>query len=614
MTPPHTPHDGQTTDLKENVMLTVSVLITAAMLVWLFRLSHYGIDLTDESLHLIWMAHPFRYEESTSQYGFMYHSIYVLLAGDIAALRQINILVTFALAWALCWVVLRTTFGAQGSGKARFVALAASLATVSLLFLNSWVPTPSYYSLTLQSLLIAATGLLLCEKKTSASSIAGWLLLGVGGWLAFMAKPTTAAALAACAVVYLLAAAKLNFRLLAIAAATSAALLCLSAWAIDGSIAGFIDRLRGGVEAARLLGGGHTLTELLRIDRFTLALKAKLLFLVTLTLAVSAACLGQAKNKWLAGAGIVATMLLAALSLVVIFRAFPGRLYAGKFQELLILAVPVSSVVIAGVLLRLKGLRRLDRAHIALALVFLMLPHAYAFGTNGNYWIIGAHAGLFWILGGIAILGPLGSSAGLHAILVPLALAGQLVTVALINTGITTPYRQPEPLWRNGYVAEFGNSGQRLVLSNDFGRYIDVAVKTAMAAGFKKDTPVIDLTGQSPGILYAMGADNIGQAWMIGGYPGSDALAEASLKKVPCTKLARAWLLLEEDGPRHISSDVLRIYNADLSKDFEVASSFQTAPGVGGYETPPRLQKVLKPIRSFEAANTACAARKSEHS
>lgn len=608
MTPIPTPVDTPVTDIKEKVLLAASALVTVIMLAWLLRLSHYGIDLTDESFYLVWMAHPYRYGESVSQYGFIYHPIYVLLNGNVTALRQFNILFTFVLAWVLCGVFLRSTFAASALGKTRLAVIAASVATISLLFLNTWLPTPSYYGLTLQSLLIAAIGLLLCGTRPSAASIAGWMLVGIGGWLAFMAKPTTAAALAVCALVYLLAAAKLNLRLLAAAAATSAVLLCLSAWAIDGSITAFIARLRGGVEAAGMLGGGHTLTQLLRIDRFTLDFKAKFFFLAVLSLAVSAACLSQTRNKWLAGAGTLATLLLAALSVVVIFRAFPGRLYAGLYQGLLIWTVPAAAVVTAAVILRLKGLRGLSRAQGAVALIFLVLPHAYAFGTNGNYWIAATSAGLFWVLGGMAILGPVTSPASLRAILPPLALAGQLVTVGLINTGMAEPYRQPEALWKNDYVAEFGRPGQQLVLSNGFGRYIDEAVRTATAAGFRRDTPVIDLTGQSPGILYAMGANSVGQAWIIGGYPGSDALAEASLKSVPCTELSQAWLLLEVDGPRQISPDVLRAYNANLSTDFALVGSFKTAAGAGGYEDPPRLQKVFKPIRSPEAAAAACTA------
>jgi hypothetical protein len=609
VTPTLPPADTPARNTQEKVLLTAAVLMTVVTLAWLLRFSHYGIDFTDESFYLVWMAHPYRYGASATQYGFVYHPIYLLLDGQVAALRQFNILFTFALAWTLCWVFLRTTFASAALGTARLAVLAAALATVSQLFLAAWLPTPSYYSLTLQSLLIAAIGLLLCGAKPSASSIAGWLLVGVGGWLAFMAKPTTAGALAACAFAYLLVAGKLNLRLLAIAAATSVALLCLSAWAIDGSIPVFIERLRAGVETAEILGGGHTLAQLLRIDSFQLGLKAKLLFLMAMSLAAGAAWLSQAKNPWLGKAGLLATLLLAVLPLAMIFRVYPGYLRAGQFQDLLIWAVPAAAVVTAGVLLRFKGLLDLSRAQIAVALLFLLLPHVYAFGTNGNYWATGANAGLFWVLGGLAILGPLASFANVGALLLPLALTGQLLTVALIQSGMATPYRQPEPLWTNDHATEFGRPGQKLLLSGGFGRYVDEAVRTATTAGFKKDTPMIDLTGQSPGILYAVGANNIGQAWIIGGYRGSNALAEASLKDAPCDGLAQAWLLLEDDGPRRISSDVLLAYGASLVSDFEMVGSFKTAAGAGGYEIP-RLQKVFKPTRSPEAAAAACSAKK----
>lgn len=596
-------------NIKETVLLTAASLMTLVTLAWLLRFSHYGIDFTDESFYLVWMAHPYRYDASVTQYGFVYHPIYLLLNGQVPALRQFNILFTFALAWTLCWVFLKTRFASAALGKVRLAVIAAALATVSQLFLAAWLPTPSYYSLTLQSMLIAAIGLLMCDTKASAASIAGWLLVGLGGWLAFMAKPTTAGALAACAFAYLLLAGKLKLRLLALAAATSMTLLCLSAWAIDGSIPVFIERLRAGVETAGILGGGHTLTQLLRIDSFQLGLKAKLLFLMVMSVAVGAAWLSQSKNQWLGKAGLLATLLLTALPLALIFRIYPGYLRAGQFQDLLIWAVPVAAMVIAGVSLRSRRLSGLGRTQLAVALVFLLLPHAYAFGTNGNYWATGANAALFWVLGGLAILAPMAASANVGSMLLPLALTGQLLTVALIQSGMATPYRQPEPLWKNDYAIEFGHPGQKLLLSGGFGAYVDQAVRTAAAAGFKKDTPMIDLTGQSPGILHALGANSIGQAWIIGGYPGSDALAEASLKGVSCADLSQAWLLLEDDGPRRISPDVLAVYGAKLATDFEMVGNFKTAAGAGGYEEA-RQQKIFKPIRTPEAAAAACSTSK----
>ena len=600
---------SQKTDIAERAILFFSVIGTVAVLAWVLWYCRYGIDFTDESFYLVWIANPYRYGGSVTQYGFIYHPIYLLLDGNVAALRQFNILFTYVLAWTLSCVFLKAIFAPPALDKVRLAVIAASLTTPSMLFLTAWLPTPSYYSLTLQSLLIAAIGLLLCNAKPYRTSIAGWLLVGTGGWLAFMAKPTTAAALAICTVVYLLFTGKLNLRLLAIAAATSITLVCLSALAIDGSILLFTDRLRDGIETARMMGGGHTITQLLRFDDFAMGLKAERLFLAALLLTMGAAWFSHIKGVWQSRLGALLTLFLAALPLVVIFRIFPGHINAGQFQDLLIAAVPAATILLACALLRIDGLLRLTRAQLGVTLVFLMLPHAYAFGTNGNYWSTGASAGLFWVLGGLAILGPLASSAALGSILLPLALAGQLITVALIQTGIEVPYRQPQPLWKNDYVVAFGGAGYTLVLSSDFGRYVEQAVNTATTAGFKKDMPMIDLTGQSPGVLYALGAKNIGQAWIIGGYPGSKALAEASLKSASCADLFQAWILLEADGPRRISPDVLFAYGANLTTDFENVGSFETAAGAGGYKNP-RRQQVFKPIRSPEAAFNACNATK----
>ena len=120
---------------------------------------------------------------------------------------------------------------------------------------------------------------------------------------------------------------------------------------------------------------------------------------------------------------------------------------------------------------------------------------------------------------------------------------------------------------------------------------------------------MIDLTGQSPGILYAMGASNIGQPWTIGGYPGSDALAVAMLKKVTCKELAAAWLLAEPEGSRKISPEILLSFGANLATDYEIVDTFKTAEGAGGYKEV-RVQQLLKPVRSVDAAINACGIAK----
>lgn len=601
------PNNTKAAVLVERIVLSLSAIGTLFVLAWVLWFSNFGLDFTDESFYLVWISNPFNYSVSATQFGFIYYPLYKLLGGNIAELRQANILITFGLAWVLCNLFLKTVFETQTLETTRRLVISAALATSSLVFLATWLPTPNYNSLTLQALLIVASGLLLAEKKTSRTSIAGWLLIGVGGWLTFMAKPSTAAALGLCAGVYLLLAGKLSVRLLAISLASALGLLVLSALAIDGSIPGFIDRLKDGVEAARTLGAGQTLAQLLRVDDFQLGEKGRALLIVGTVVFASAAYFSQWQTRPLVFGAALLSISFVLLELAIVGGFIQKPLNTGPFQGLLIVAIPFAGILVGLLFSRLQLLINLTRAQWSLALIFLIFPHIYAFGSGNNYWNAGAHAGIFWVLAGLALMGPVASITSLSVLLLPLGLAAQMVTVALIHTGIESPYRQPGPLRENDYKLEIGKPGSTLALSKGFGHYFAEAINVANQAGFKKGMPMIDLTGQSPGILYAIGASNIGQAWTIGGYPGSNALATVMLKKVSCEELATAWLLVEPEGPRKIDTDILMSYGASMATDFEVVGTFKTAEGAGGYEEV-RLQKLFRPVRSSSTAFSSCAA------
>ena len=269
-------NEPKTTAPRSGVMLTVSAICTFFVLGWVLWSCRYGIDFADEGFYLVWISNPSKYSTSITQFGFIYHPLYALLDGSIAALRQFNILITFSLAWALSNFFLKSVLGKQTLERAPRYIIAAAFSTASLVFLRLWLPTPSYNWLAFQALLVSAIGLLLADKKASTESFAGWLLLGVGGWLAFMAKPTTAVALGLCSGLYLLASGKLNARLLATSLLTAFGLLFLSALIIDGSIINFIDRLKEGMKLAELLGAGHKFSQLFRLDDFVFFVRGKI--------------------------------------------------------------------------------------------------------------------------------------------------------------------------------------------------------------------------------------------------------------------------------------------------------------------------------------------------
>lgn len=593
----------KTTALAEQVILTFSVIGTLFTLGWVLCYSRYGLDLTDESFYLVWISDPFNYRASVTQFGFIYHPLYELLDGNIAALRQANILINFCLAWVLCNVYLKTVFETQALDTVRRLIISAALATTSLLLFSHWLTTPSYNSLALQALLITANGLLLADKIISRTSITGWLLIGIGGWLAFMAKPATAAALSMFVGVYLLLGGKLHTRFLVISLVTAIGLLVISALTIDGSISIFIERLKGGMENIKTLGSGHTISQILRLDTFHLNYNEKILLVASSVLIASSAYLSYVQNH----VGTMLSVLFALLTLGMIFGFNQKPLYASFFQGILIWSAPFAFIMIEMVVCRIKGLLQITLPQWAVAFIFLVFPYVYAFGSNINYWYVGAHAGIFWVLAGLVVLSPIVPDRKFPVLLLSLGLAVQLITVSLVQTAIQSPYRQPQPLHDNNYKLEIGKPGSSLVLSKGFGQYFVEAIDVAKQAGFKKGTPMIDLTGQSPGILYALGAINIGQAWTIGGYPGSDARAVAMLKKVACEELATTWLLAEPDGPRKISSEILLSFGANMATDFEIVGTFKTAEGASGYREA-RIQQLLRPVRSIDAGMRACDA------
>lgn len=587
----------------QNGLTALCALGTLLLIWWLLKYSAYGIDFTDESFYLIWISNPFIYPASVSQFGFIYHPLYSLFGGDIAALRQANILITYALAWVLTHHLLVLLAPDSKENRTTLFVVSAGLATSALIIFGNWLPTPGYNGLAFQALLISAIGLVLSEKTPHPKSIIGWVLVGIGGWLAFMAKPTTALALAIGALIYLLLARKFSIRLLALAIVTAVALLLASALLIDGSLMRFVERHQLGLELGKHLGSGHTFGHIWRIDDFVLDKRIKLAILLVAGILLIAFWGLQAKHKKTYIIGLAASVaffvLTAALTLGQINRhaGFAG------FQGMLVFGLFYAAVGAGLVFGRRKAISTITQAQWAAAGLLMLMPYMYAFGTGNNYWHQASYSPIFWLLASLVLLLPLIRAQSSWVLALPLVLATQAVTATLLQTGLELPYRQPEPLRLNTATVPFGPQQSRLVLSDGYAHYIESAVASAKQAELTPNTPMIDLSGQSPGILFALGAQSIGQVWTLGGYPGSMAFVQAGLAHTSCEKIANAWILLEPDGPRKIPTEFMPALGAHFPDDYEQVGAWQTAAGAGGYAEI-RTQTLFKPVKPQKTVET----------
>lgn len=580
------------------------------ILTWAFRYTHYGIDFTDESFYLVWLSNPFIYDVSATQFGFIYHPLYVALGGNIAELRQANILITFALGWALVYVFLTSLAPEIHKNRLILNSVAAGMATSTLVMLNTWLPTPNYNGLAFQALLIASIGLLLAERSWTPRSLAGWIILGLGGWLTFMAKPSTAAALAITVLICLVVSRKFSLWPCLLAVATALGLFLLSAFLIDGSIASFVNRILLGMDTGRMLGGGHTVGEMLRIDSFRLRPPGKRAILFILILA-SLATAGASSNKpkaAIASFGLsIAFFAVTALFALGLIHKTTGL---GEFEGILILGVALSAAFSGLVLGKLSPLKSISRVHWAVAVLFMIMPYMYAFGTNRNYWQNAVWVGIFWLLSGVTLLGPVIRERLTLSFMLPLALATQATAAILLNTGLEQPQRQDQPLRLNESIVEIGQQRSPLVLSAGYASYITDAMAVAQNGGFRPNTPVIDLSGRSPGLLYAFGAESIGQAWTIGGYPGSSLVAKAALDHVSCEKIATAWVLFAPGGANSISTEIMSNLGAAFPANYKHVGTWKMPDGI---KDASRYQHLYEPESPVQTLNMCRSLREGKN-
>jgi len=582
---------------------TTSVL----MVIWLIWCCNSGIDFTDEGYYLNWISNPSIYSASATQFGFVYHPLYQLLGGNIALLRQANILITLTLAWLLFFCFFRTQAGRPEEMDSwhtfPFAGLALVLSTCALALLHLWLPTPNYNSLALQALLLAGVGVLLAKADSSRNSLLGWALIGFSGWLAFMAKPTTATALGLVIAIYLVMSGKLRIRMLAFSVAIAAVLVLLSAWYIDGSVKLFFFRLANGAEDVQRLQGGYALAEIFRWDdlafswneKITLAGSSILVFFVTY-LSYSS---GQAQRLFAAAL----TLLVSAFCLLVLLRNSGLKLslipnFALLFRPLnfglLFWAAPIGTLLAIATLLYKDFPGLSSRDSWTLVISFAFFPYAYTFGSNSNCWYGASDAAVFWVLaGGIVLVMPKLQGPSWRVYL-PLATIVQAGTITLLGLSTESPYRQTQPLRQNHDLIQIANTGSQLWVSHDFASYIRTLDHLAKRGGFKRGTPMIDLTGHYPTALYVLGAKAVGLAWLCGGYPGSDMMASGALDRVSLEDLKNAWILTEPAGPRKLSPEILKRYGIDLATDYVELGELDSPTG---YHPDSYKQHLLKPAR-----------------
>lgn len=581
--------------LLDRTLLTLSAVTTAILFAWLLYYSSYGLDLTDEGHHLNFIANPFPYAINMppSLFGFVYHWPYQWVGRDIAVFRMANVTLSMALGWILCLLVIRRLWTADSLHAA---ILSAGIASLVFVDFRVWFLTPNYYGLAFQSLSTVMIGLLLSDRPGRMRQVLGWIVVGVGGWCCFMAKPTTAAAIALVVMLYIVLLRRKSLLSILGAALVALALLILTAYLIDGGITGLMTRMVNSAEMETLMGDGHGVSLMFRIDWLATS-RSQIALALLVTIALLLSVLVGSTHK------LLSSLALAAVLIATIAIALLGTDPIGIKPTTLFL---VPAFTCLGAMFYRGGLvlRSQTPISIALALTFLILPHLFALGSNLNYWFAGSKVALFWMLAVVAFLSPLAQEGRSVATLLRLTVLAQLLTASVVNGGILKPLRQVKNLRAYTAVTPMPGHG-KLVLSQPLHDYLATARGQARAAGLEVGTPAVDLTGISPGLLYVLETRALGLPWLFGGFPGSNAVAVETLGLENCADLGKAWLLIEPEGPYHLDQSSIMASFGARQADYVAAATF-VPPVFSDYYPNAAKQFLLKPVRPAALAEQAC--------
>lgn len=547
------------------------------------RASHVGIDLTDEGYYLNWISNPWLYQYYVSQFGYVYHDLFNMLGQSVAHIRQANVLISFGLAWILAYLIVRP-WGIQGFGNSQnFTAIGISfcIAASSLFILmitGRWVPTPSYNSLNFQGYLVAMIGVVLATHTQLVKPKLGWLLIGIGGWLSFMAKPPSAAILGVVVLLYFMAIKQLQIKHLSLGISTSFLALILSAFYIDGSVLVFIERLQQGLHAATLMQAGHGLAGLFKLDYFPIDIAFKIKFLIfTLFVAVSVLLHTSTKKINKVIVSLLSTFFVVSAIMMVFILQAPEQPIK-RYHALIVLAIPLGAAISLLIAKLLHQVNVKPNTKAAFVCLLLVLPYCYALGTGNNNWQTAAGAGVFWVLAGVVLLHTtIQYSGAKFSAFIPTMALVTYATVAVTINAMANPYRQSQSIFVQKEQAILPHSSESLTVADDTGEYLNQLALIAKNAGFNAGTPLLDFTGHHPGAVYFLQGKAVGQAWMIGGYPGSHPLARFNLNHVSCDDIAQSWVLLEKNGYRRIDPSIMLVDGISLDKEhYEVVGKLNT--------------------------------------
>ena len=447
----------------------------------------------------------------------------------------------------------------------------------ALLYYQLFLLSPSYNWLALNGLLLGVTGVFLHLAGARAWLCA--LVLGVGGYITFAAKPMSGLLLLALIFVLLAVMGQLrrSWPVLAGATALAAGGVLSHMLLVDGGIAASFAKLQLGRDGVALFSPGRGLAEISWevADFFvTLPALAWRIFPVLVPVAALCAILAALPVKariWRFGLRGV----LAAVTFAWAWDIWSLNHIRQPYSMHVLMMLPLAAFVVSVPLLARRTPDEGPKwiALVAPALFLMLLPFVYSYGTNNRIAYHTMSAAGFTVAAALVLLE--GARARAQQVLGTIAVCTVMTLwgVKAFEAAQAKPYRGGVPASQMTALLEAPAPVGRLSVTPATAQY---AADLRAAEGFVPGTPLIDLTGGTPGAAVLLGADIVGVPWLLGGYPGTPEFVAHVFDTVPPETITRAWVLHAPGGRRSIPATLLAPYGMQFPEDYRPAATLRT--------------------------------------
>jgi hypothetical protein len=367
-------------------------------------MEHY-IDFIDQASYLQFYLAPKDIKMAAFSYYFYLSPLFHAVEQNLYHFRLLGLFLLLAGCIPLGHAIIRCVLPNM---SARLFWPVYFLGVIS--FYRTFLVVPGYTWFLLIAVLFFLTGFirLLFQYENRPNLIIGGLWIGLGGWMAYLAKPPSAAVLAvlfATYLFYLYLTKKATFTTIT-RSALAAGMIVLAGGVIHllffESLESHIARLSNAIELIALMQSGHTLWPQI-IQSIAGMLHLPIVFIssglvafVVMGTIHNITSLKRLSSQWplLTVLMLISTVCIGIIATKVVLQHSLSGLGLKEFIFILCLYI----VLFVAKYLSKDGLKIIDKNALILAVVTYVVTHAYRAGSNVEYLYVMNLSGVFYFL------------------------------------------------------------------------------------------------------------------------------------------------------------------------------------------------------------------------